>query len=168
MFLVLLIGGEDHGQKRLGLMAEDIPTARAERSATELARAEAQPAPASQGPTPIATDERAELAGLVPISPPAPEPAIMRETGPAPVIRATTETLFAEDPLPLLYVRSSAVNVREGPSTRTAIIGRLTRSEAVAVVEPESNGWVHIRIEGDGVDGFIAARLLTDRDPSSN
>jgi len=44
----------------------------------------------------------------------------------------------------------------------------LTRAEAVTVVSAEQDGWVKIIIEGDGLEGFIAARLLSDRDPASN
>jgi uncharacterized protein YgiM (DUF1202 family) len=70
--------------------------------------------------------------------------------------------------LPIMYVSSRSVNVRGGPSTDFEIVGRLTRAEAVTVVEPETDGWVQIRIEGDGVEGYIAARLLSDTDPAGN
>ena len=67
--------------------------------------------------------------------------------------------------LPLRWVTADAVNVRQGPSTANPVIGRVTRGEAVTMVD-EQAGWVRIRIEGDGVEGFVAARLLTDLDPA--
>jgi uncharacterized protein YgiM (DUF1202 family) len=54
------------------------------------------------------------------------------------------------------------VNVRGGPSTQDAVVGRLTRGEAVMVVWVEDNGWARIRVEGDGIDGYMAMDFLTD------
>lgn len=56
-------------------------------------------------------------------------------------------------------VRVSSANVRGGPSTGYGVIGRVTLGEEVEVVDM-ANGWVHIRIQGDGVDGWVAERLL--------
>jgi uncharacterized protein YgiM (DUF1202 family) len=70
--------------------------------------------------------------------------------------------------LPTMYVSSRSVNVRQGPSTDYEVVDRLTHAEAVTVVSPEQDGWVQIRIEGDGIEGFIAARLLADTDPAAH
>ncbi len=188
MFLTLLIGGQDRGQLRQGL----------------IAAAEPEPTPATETALPVATqgmpapldqssDPQVTLAAHVPLSPARPaldeqliaEPALFTDASPAdgadlvqpasladapqPEIQpATFAELSEPDPLPLLYVNSAAINVRQGPSTDHAVIGRLTRNEAVLVVEPELAGWVRIRIEGDGVEGFVAARLMTERDPAGN
>lgn len=56
-------------------------------------------------------------------------------------------------------VRVSSANVRGGPSTGYGVIGRVTLGEEVEVVDM-ANGWVHIRIQGDGVDGWVVERLL--------
>lgn len=167
MFLVLLIGGEDRGQKRLGLIADGTPSPVAGSTGADIAREDLRPGPNTQAPAAARAADRAvdgaTLASFVPVSTPQPDPA------PAPPFAAEIVPALPQDqPPPLLYVSSAAVNVRAGPSTGTAIIGRLTRHEAVSVVAPEQDGWVRIRIEGDGVDGFIAARLLTDREPSTN
>jgi uncharacterized protein YgiM (DUF1202 family) len=45
------------------------------------------------------------------------------------------------------------------------VAGRLTRGEAVTVVADAGDGWLRIRIEGDGLEGFVAARLLTETAP---
>jgi uncharacterized protein YgiM (DUF1202 family) len=58
--------------------------------------------------------------------------------------------------------------VRQGPSTAYEVVGRLVRAEAVSVIAPEVDGWVRIAIEGDGLEGFIAARLLSQTDPGGN
>jgi hypothetical protein len=170
MFLVLLIGGEDRGQMRHGLIAAAPEEEPAE--GTQLADT---PAPPASGDV--------NLASFVPLSPPVPEPAVQRsKPAPEPVVEAPIAVAAPEaelqpvallpepepEPLPLLFVNSNAINVRQGPSTSFAVVGRLTRDEAVLAIEPEQNGWVRIRIEGDGVEGFVAARLLTDRDPSGN
>jgi uncharacterized protein YgiM (DUF1202 family) len=65
----------------------------------------------------------------------------------------------------LRWVQASAINVREGPGTGYGVAGRLTRGEAVTVVADAGDGWLRIRIEGDGLEGFVAARLLTETAP---
>ena len=63
---------------------------------------------------------------------------------------------------PILRVRASSANVRGGPGTNYAVIGKLQRGDEVLVVlEPQATGgWARIRIEGDGVEGYVASRLL--------
>ena len=111
-----------------------------------------------------------ELATFVPVAPPA--PAV-----PAPVIKVAAAQPAAPDVvvetppvlpvLPVRYVKAGSVNMRDGPSTRSAVIGRLTRNEAVSLVGDAGDGWVLIRIEGDGAEGYVAARLLTDQEPGN-
>ena len=64
-----------------------------------------------------------------------------------------------------MYVAGRSVNVRGGPSTNNPVVGRLGRGEAVLVVWVEGNGWARVRVEGDGIDGYISAGLLTDQAP---
>ena len=58
-------------------------------------------------------------------------------------------------------VQVAGANVRGGPSTNHGVIGRVTMGEEVEVVENAGNGWVRVRIQGDGVDGWMAERLLS-------
>ncbi|QLQ19931.1 MAG: SH3 domain-containing protein [Exiguobacterium profundum] len=58
-------------------------------------------------------------------------------------------------------VMAEAVNVRSGPSTGDGVAGRLVRGDEVMLVGPEQDGWVQVRMEGDGIDGFVAARFLS-------
>lgn len=69
----------------------------------------------------------------------------------------------APDPAPvLLYVTGSAVNLRAGPSTQNAVMGRVTRGQAVRLVQRLDNGWVEI--EADGVPGtvFMSGDFLSE------
>ncbi|HMO08573.1 MAG TPA: SH3 domain-containing protein [Paracoccaceae bacterium] len=150
MFLALLIGGQDRGQVRFGLMAKEEPAPLA------------LPAPAKAAPAPVVP------VAFVPAPAPAPEPvtrplpeAVAAVPAPAPEPAAVAEP----EPLRVMYVASAAINVRGGPSTNDAVVGRLTRNEAVQVVAEAGDGWVQVRIEGDGIEGYVAARLLTDRAP---
>lgn len=64
----------------------------------------------------------------------------------------------------VMYVLPKSLNVRAGPGTDNEVLDRLTKGEAVLVVaEGEGpDGWSLIRIEGDGVEGYVASRLLTE------
>jgi uncharacterized protein YgiM (DUF1202 family) len=161
LFLTLMVGGEDRGQTRQGLIGvSQNPVER------PILREAAAPAP-----QPDVT-----LANFTPVKV---KPVDLRKpvsviagpfevTAPELPVAAAVVTPEAESDLPIMYVNSRSVNVRQGPSTNYDVVGRLARAEAVTVVSPEQDGWVQIRIEGDGVDGYIAARLLDAVDPASN
>lgn len=155
LFTTMLIGGRDNGQQRLGLQAAYEAPKRV---------IVAQIAPKAAAPVQKAAESPAvTLATFTPAAP-APQPAaVPAALSPTPVV-ATPEPAV----LPVLFVDSRAVNVREGPSTAYGVVGRLVRAEAVSVVEPAVNGWVHIRMEGDGVEGYVAASLLSATDPEGN
>lgn len=57
-------------------------------------------------------------------------------------------------------VEASALNVRNGPSTSDAVVGRLTRSQTVTVLSQTADGWTQIRHDGDGTEGWVASRFL--------
>ena len=63
------------------------------------------------------------------------------------------------------YVTGSRVNVREGPSTNYSVMGSVVYGEAAEIVSDPDADWVKIRIEGDGVEGFIMKRFMTEDDP---
>jgi uncharacterized protein YgiM (DUF1202 family) len=162
LFLTLLIGGRDYGQKRTGLTAATSaqstlrPVIQPEAIVTKAAYAPAA-TPIVTGPVvqPMvveALQARIDTAGASP------------SQEPVGTVRAP-ESAGQSD---IRYVTAAAVNVRQGPSTRNDVIGRLTRGEAALVVVADENGWSRIRIEGDGIEGFVASRLLTDKDPLGN
>jgi len=168
MFLTLLIGGEDNGQTRQGLIgvaktpAVERPVVRAAVAApvTDVKLANFAPMTVTSrqlAPPPVLTkSSNSVIVGAFVI---AGAPKI------APVVE---QAVSAVPTLPIMYVSSNAVNVRQGPSTNFEVVGRLTRAEAVTVLSAEQDGWVKISIEGDGLEGYIAARLLSDRDPAAN
>lgn len=83
---------------------------------------------------------------------------------PGPALRPSPEYRAQEVPATvtggtLWAVNSATLNVRSGPSTGNAVIDRLSRGEQV-LVTAESNGWMKIRIEGDGIDGWVSKKLL--------
>ena len=66
------------------------------------------------------------------------------------------------------YVAGNSLNVRSGPSTNTDVVGKLTRGEATLVVWREGDDWARIRIEGDGIEGYVAMRFLSPDMPIVN
>lgn len=176
MFLTLLIGGEDRGQKRFGLAdvaqnPAERPVLRPTTANTSTAKADSTEADSNvvlANFSPVTVQQQATvtpprstsvIAGKFVVE----KPAATEE--PAPATALVAETASA---LPVMYINSRSVNVRQGPSTDYDVVGRLSRAEAVSVISPEEDGWVRISIEGDGLEGFIAARLLTETDPANN
>ncbi|WP_168199261.1 SH3 domain-containing protein [Pseudorhodobacter turbinis] len=158
MFVALMLGGEDKGQLRQGLVGVDPATSKVLRP-PQVVETTPVEAVARVNFTPV-TVQKTQYTGQAPITGSFVLSSVEAGTPtPQPV------SLQSDAALPVMYINASAVNVRGGPSTDYGVVGRLTRDEAVAVVSPAQGGWVQIRIEGDGVDGFVAARLLTNIDP---
>ena len=158
MFLALLIGGEDRGQMRPGLLAAQMAAAEAPAS-QPVAVAEAVEEPAV-----------AENVVAVAYTPPASAPTtpqIVTLAEPAPVVEAAADVAPAGTSAPIYTVNVRAVNVREGPSTSYAVIGKLSRGEAATVVWEEENGWARILIEGDGIEGYVSMDFLIP-EPATN
>lgn len=91
------------------------------------------------------------------------EPAVpVEETEPVEqqVAQETDQPLTA-----VLYVSAERVNVRSGPSTNDPVVGSVEFSEAVQVLSDPAEPWVRIRIEGDGIEGFMASRFLSQTEP---
>ncbi|GGL70892.1 SH3 domain-containing protein [Wenxinia marina] len=58
-------------------------------------------------------------------------------------------------------VDANRLNVRSGPSTGDGVVGQLTRGEEVTLVSSNGSGWALVRLEGDGLEGWVADRFLT-------
>ncbi len=185
LFLALLIGGHDQSQARYGLQGR-IPTLRqvvaqhmdAHKQVVEVASA--QPAPAQTRIEPAKTPEPevvpASLETLTDV--PATEPDGTAYSGytqdalgggmslSMPMVQPSSETAAIDDTVAepvggyIAYVAGSSVNVRSGPSAETEAVARLARGEAVLVLPSDTPGWSMIRIEGDGVEGYVASRFL--------
>lgn len=139
LFVTMVIGGRDFGQLRPGLVATTLP---------------AQTAPANPDTAPPARVTSLPL--VLPLAQPVQAPAL-----PAPEITIAEKPA----PAPVWYVSASAINVREGPSTAFSVIDKLPLGEAVSVISQGATGWVHIRIEGDGIEGYVSGRYLTPEAP---
>ena len=147
IFVTLQIGGQDRGQTRFGLMAaEPAPVRTPAIRVTESAPVQA-----------------ASAAGIVPAVF-APAQPLITPVAQAEVAQAEVDAaVFA--PADVKYVTGRSVNVRSGPSTQNGVVGRLTQGDSVSVISDEGNGWARVRIEGDGIDGYMSMRFLADAAP---
>lgn len=78
---------------------------------------------------------------------------------PSPEYRTAAPATATDNPA-LWVVDATALNVRSGPSTGHGVLDRLTRGEEVLVLSDNGAGWLQIRIEGDGVEGWVSRKLL--------
>lgn len=86
----------------------------------------------------------------------------------------TPDAMTADDPAPdealgaaqVWYVNGTSVNVRSGPSTQFAVVDQLYFGEATEVLSDPGKSWVKIRIQGDGVEGYISRQFLQNADPN--
>ncbi len=60
----------------------------------------------------------------------------------------------------MVRVTARAVNLRAGPTTKSAILGRLTRGQTAELIRDHGNGWAEIRVPETGRRGFMASRFL--------
>ncbi len=165
MFAVFLIAGEDRGQLRPGLANASL--------VADVAPVAAEPAPvlvAAPAPAPVAPS--ADVASVdTPVT-------VTQVTTPetASEIADTVFSLanYGDQPAAdqtasassdnvgnLAYVDAESVNVREGPGTENAVLTRLGRGEAVTIVATDASGWARIRIEGDGIEGYMSMDYLS-------
>lgn len=144
----------------------------------------AEPKPASPAPLPgpelvarADTDTGlGNLSGIAPtravIEPVATDPApvvvpVALETE-IPVETASPETTSVADALSepeqtsdFRFVDADRVNVRGGPGTDYAVVGKLFRNDMVEILADEGNGWLHLRDTVTGEEGWIADWLVT-------
>ncbi|MFN3723370.1 MAG: SH3 domain-containing protein [Paracoccaceae bacterium] len=157
LFLTLQIGGQDRGQTRFGLLeAQKTPVFTGANTDVQPPK----PAVADDQGNVLVLDGTASVSAAGQIAPvvfvpaqPLIPPVAQTET---PVRPATSN-----DPI-VKYVTGRSVNVRSGPSTRDAVMGRLTRGEAVSVMSVDDGGWARVLIEGDGIDGYMSTSFLAD------
>ena len=77
-----------------------------------------------------------------------------------PSLIATTNTATDRNS-DIRTVSGNRVNVRGGPSTNYGIVSKLTRGEAVKILEDNGNGWVRMKPVDGGESGWMADFLLT-------
>lgn len=147
LFAAMYFGGVDRGQQRFGLVEK----------------------PRAAAVTVVATPEvAADVAEAAPAVIPATEAAFVPETPlmitPAVAEAAPAAAVVAAEAGVLMVVSSRSANVRSGPGKDYDVVDRLSRGESVLVVAQGEgpDGWSLIRIEGDGIEGYIASRLLSE------
>lgn len=164
LFLTMQVMGEDNGQLRMGLIeaqkeaellaAKSLADASSEVVSQTNVVSPTLPAQrvqsATEGAVTIAFSPSAQV-----VTPPKPAPKTVE---PTPVVA----TPAARQDGQVMFVKGRSVNVRGGPSTQDSVVGRVTRGEAVMVVWVEDNGWARIRVEGDGIDGYMSMDFLSD------
>jgi mRNA-degrading endonuclease toxin of MazEF toxin-antitoxin module len=161
MFAVFLIAGEDRGQLRPGLANAGLVVADT-------------PAPVAEEPAPIevAAEPSADVA-------PVDTPVTVEQVTTPETAAEIADTVFSlanygdnppadqsatassDNVGDIGYVDAEQVNVREGPGTENPVLTRLNRGEAVTIVSTDASGWARIRIEGDGIEGFISMDYLS-------
>ena len=155
LFAAMLIGGQDRGQLRFGLMPAPKPPVVRPADQVVTANQTADPVTAVEPvkPTP-APVEQVNFGPAEPIMSTSPPVADIAETLPEPAPEAAK----------IMFIAANSVNVREGPGKDFGVVSRLSRGEAVLVVSAAEGpeGWSLVRIEGDGVEGYVASRLLTE------
>jgi uncharacterized protein YgiM (DUF1202 family) len=186
MLAALFIAGEDRGQMRPGL-------AKATAEGT-LVVVEAEPEPQEPTPM-VVVEAVAEAPVEIAEATPAPaEPVATPYVEPIrEVVQVVEEPIFtlsavgnelvpgeaeAAFPVPdateavatgadgaVWYVTADSVNVRAEPSTEAEILGKLGTGEATLMVAAINDEWARIRIEGDGMEGYVAIRYLAPEAP---
>lgn len=170
-----LSGGSDFepGEHSLVIFAAPKPTepqkpqgiglvARAETTVplTEVLPARA---PVPKEPRPSITSEVTEGLSLVKLTTPAPEPTPELEVEPeTPEVIEIVQEPEPQTPAPdLRFVDGDRVNMRGGPGTDYAVVGKLVRNDMVEVLKDEGNGWLHLRDIATGQEGWMADWLVT-------
>lgn len=86
--------------------------------------------------------------------PPPPAAAVQAEPAPAP---------HAPDERPTYVVKSDRTQLRDEPTTKSAVLGRLARNLRVTAMS-EKDGWIFVRLPDSRV-GWIRADLLRKEAP---
>jgi uncharacterized protein YgiM (DUF1202 family) len=183
LFLALWIGGRDHGQMRPGLAradaeAEAVVLTAGVAAVETVVLASAAPDVAAVPVVAVAAVEPEVVASVLPTV----DVAEATPVAVAPVPTVEENQVFTlsnyADPVPetlvtaepaaegeIWYVDGNSVNVRAGPSTDDEVVGKLSRGEATLLVSREGEDWARIRIEGDGIEGYVATRFLSPEAP---
>ena len=160
LYFSLLVLGEDHGQKRYGLMMAE-QQAKAAVTLEPLADPVKEVVFVPAQPVMTAAKYAAQ-----------PEPAVIEAATPETAVPETVALDVQTAPVTppeeasaggtVYFVAARQVNVRAGPGTDFAVLGSLARDEQVLVVLDADAvaGWSHVRLEGDGIDGYVATKFL--------
>lgn len=79
---------------------------------------------------------------------------------PAPQSAPAMAAVASEAPLRTAFVTANRLNVRQGPSSQGTVMASLDKGEEVGIVRTDRD-WTLVRLEGDGVEGWVASSYLT-------
>ena len=99
--------------------------------------------------------EAAAEAVTLPLAVEAPE-----EETPVEVVAEVVEPVVEPAPVDLRQVAGSRVNMRSGPSTDFSVLITLDGGTTTEVIDRNDDGWVLVRVQGTGQEGWMAERLL--------
>lgn len=188
LFLGMLLADREGGEVRKGLAGGYAPL-RLEKEDIASSVQTAAVAPATAVPETAAAPARAEPATAAAMPAPQPDPARVipaaalatEDAGVTSGLTLSLPLVDASAPLPeapavtepaapkprVAYISGTKVNVRSGPSAETEALAQLLQGEAVLATPSDTPGWTLIRIEGDGLEGYVATRFLTEGDAFS-
>ena len=141
--------------------ATDVAVSRADTFKPSLASFSAPDASHTPQPDAAETRELASLSAREAVqaalaagerSQEAPTPAVAAATEPEPA---------AEEAQEVWYVTGSAVNLRQGPTTKSAILGRAALGDTAEVLSDPSDPWIRIRTE-EGIEAWIYGGFLSE------
>lgn len=167
-----LSGGSDFepGTNSLVVFAEPKPAAPKEKPAL-VARADtSEPSLTDIAPTRAparavvesAPDESVAGLALVKLTPSeSPDLPLETETVAAPAEAEILPEPVVQSEPDLRFVDGDTVNLRGGPGTNFAVVGKLYRNDMVEVLKDEGNGWLHLRDTLTGDEGWMADWLVT-------
>ncbi|MEQ8814050.1 MAG: SH3 domain-containing protein [Thalassobaculum sp.] len=98
----------------------------------------------------LSTPDARPPAGGTATSKPVPAPAVVPPP-PAPVVQKL--------PVPVRMVATTTVNLRSGPGTGHAVVGRLRKGDEVTVVARADADWRQV-VTGNGLTAFVSGRYL--------
>lgn len=148
-------------------LGTSAPAPRAERQVAAPAPDQPEVSRSIEAPGPRAMPAAVRRLADQPVTGPS-RPVILQEAvidpaavQPMKALRAATVAAVATDgAVTIRRVTANSANVRGGPSTQNAVVGRLSRGEEVEVLATDPSGWVQVRLQGDGIEGWVSERLL--------
>jgi hypothetical protein len=91
------------------------------------------------------------------------------EAGIIPAAEAATALAVPADevaePVAPWFVTGNRVNLRQGPSTATSVIGQVTLGQKAQVLEETADGWYRIETSEGAQSGYIYGRYLSQTEP---
>lgn len=176
MYAFLMIAGTDGGQQRAGLreVPEDQTSAtRVSAPVTDeqaLVTAATELVPMLPAPPIRVMPPQPEAAPVAQVQAPAAQDArvqpLLDQSGTTAALTfAPAADTSVTEGTTLRWVAVERANVRSAASKTAPVTARIEQGEAVAVLWIDPSGWARVRIEGDGIDGYVHQSLLTDLNP---